>query len=55
MMRHAFATFAIPMADSAKDVANILGHSSVAMTEYYDTGTENGAKSVIERVESKYV
>ncbi|WP_461240784.1 site-specific integrase [Paucilactobacillus sp. N302-9] len=54
MMRHAFATFAMPLSGSSQDVANIMGHSDVSMTEYYDTGTDSGAKKVVNLVESKY-
>lgn len=54
MMRHAFATFAIPIAGSTQDVANILGHSDISMTEYYDTGTDTGATNIMEQLEAKY-
>lgn len=54
MMRHAFATFAMPEANDAQDVANILGHSDISMSEYYDTGTDNGARNVVDLVEAKY-
>lgn len=54
MMRHAFATFAIPLADSTKDVSNVLGHSEVSMSEYYDTGTDAGAFKVIQDVENRF-
>ncbi|QGG59607.1 tyrosine-type recombinase/integrase [Loigolactobacillus bifermentans] len=47
LMRHAFATFAIPMAEDRKDVANILGHKNLEMTMAYDTGTEEGQRNVI--------
>lgn len=54
MMRHAFATFAIPIAGSTQDVANILGHSDISMTEYYDTGTDGGATDIMQKLEQKY-
>lgn len=47
MMRHAFATFASKIADDQKDVANILGHKNVEMTQYYDTGTDTGARKIV--------
>ncbi|QGG60126.1 tyrosine-type recombinase/integrase [Loigolactobacillus bifermentans] len=47
LMRHAFATFAMPGADDQKDVSNILGHKNLEMTMAYDTGTKEGQRKVI--------
>lgn len=47
MMRHAFATFNLPTAADPVDVQNIMGHSRLEMTQYYDTGSKKREKDVI--------
>jgi integrase len=51
LMRHAFATFAMPGADDKKDISNILGHKNMEMTMQYDTGTEEGQRKIIRFME----
>lgn len=47
LMRHAFATFAIPLSEDRKDVSNILGHKNLNMTDYYDNGTKEGQRKIV--------
>ncbi|WP_137597112.1 tyrosine-type recombinase/integrase [Paucilactobacillus kaifaensis] len=50
LMRHAFATFAMPQAADPVDVQNIMGHSHLDMTLKYDTGTEKRAKEIVKNM-----
>lgn len=51
LMRHAFATFASRVAKDPKDVANILGHTDIKMTQKYDNGTDQGKREVIDMMD----
>lgn len=46
-MRHAFATFSVPLADDPIDVMKIMGHTDFRMTEYYDNGTREGQQKIV--------
>lgn len=50
MMRHAFSTFGLSYAQDQKDVMNILGHKSMDMTLYYDYGTKDGQRDIIDNM-----
>lgn len=51
MMRHAFATFAVPLAADRKDVANMMGHKNIDMTMAYDNGTKDGQRKIIKMMD----
>jgi integrase len=51
MMRHAFATFAVPLSDDRKDVANMMGHKNIEMTMAYDNGTKAGQRKIIKMMD----
>ncbi|WP_203640035.1 tyrosine-type recombinase/integrase [Levilactobacillus wangkuiensis] len=46
-MRHAFATFSVPIADDPVDVMKIMGHTDLRMTRYYDNGTKEGQQKIV--------
>lgn len=50
-MRHAFATFSVPLADDPVDVMKIMGHTDFRMTQYYDNGTKDGQHKIINLME----
>lgn len=50
-MRHAFATFSVPVADDPVDVMKIMGHTDLRMTRYYDNGTKVGQQKIVNMME----
>lgn len=50
-MRHAFSTIAFGIAGiNPRDIANILGHSKVDMSLYYNNGTDEGKQDTMSKV-----
>lgn len=50
-MRHAFSTIAFGIEGlNPRDIANILGHSKIDMSLYYNNGTEEGKVSAMKKI-----
>lgn len=52
LLRHAFATFAMPYTTDRLNISRILGHKNVQMTEYYDMGDEEDSNRIIDRMDA---
>jgi len=54
-MRHAFSTIAFGIPGlNPKDIANILGHSKIDMSLYYNNGTKEGQTDAMEKIISLF-
>lgn len=51
MMRHAFSTFGSMYAKDQKDVMNMLGHTNLRMTQEYDSGTKQGQREIVDKMD----
>ncbi|MBJ7680607.1 tyrosine-type recombinase/integrase [Weissella confusa] len=48
MLRHAFSTFAFSLPGAnPRDISNVLGHTKIDMSMYYNLGTDDGKRNVI--------
>lgn len=49
MLRHAFSTFAFSIPGvNPRDISNVLGHKNIDMSAYYNLGTDDGKREVID-------
>jgi integrase len=54
-MRHAFSTIAFGIAGlNPRDIANILGHSQIDMSLYYNNGTDEGKTSAMAKISQAF-
>ena len=54
-MRHAFSTIAFGIEGlNPKDIANILGHSKIDMSLFYNNGTDEGKKQAMSKISNMF-
>ncbi|RHE73759.1 site-specific integrase [Weissella cibaria] len=52
MLRHAFSTFAFGLEGAnPRDISNIMGHKNVSMSLYYNLGTDDGKRELIDKLD----